>query len=200
MDIQILIPCKPLKSGKTRLSSVLTEQERAALCASLLARTVALAAGIAATTVVTTDRAVVEISRRNNAQVFVEPARADLNAALTAAYGAFPPGDAVLILPIDLPLLTSATILRVCADQDIMTIVPDRLETGTNLMLLPRHVDRSFRFCYGIDSFRQHCTEANRLHLASRICHFAEAAFDVDTPDDLDELNHRCVRDEMAQS
>ena len=82
MGIRILIPCKPLNSGKTRLAGVLPEQERAALCASLLAQTIALAAGIAPTTVVTSDPAAADICRRHHAQVFAEPAGADLNAAL----------------------------------------------------------------------------------------------------------------------
>jgi 2-phospho-L-lactate guanylyltransferase len=199
MGIRILIPCKPLISGKTRLSSVLADQERVALCASLLARTVALAAGIAPTTVVTSDPAVAAISRHYGAQVFAEPQDADLNTALAAAYQTFLLHDAVMVLPIDLPLLTSATILRVCADEDILTIVPDRLAAGTNLMLLPRHLDRHFRFCYGIESFRKHCAEADRLHRSTRICHSPEAAFDLDTTDDLAEFNRRHMRGEMAK-
>jgi 2-phospho-L-lactate guanylyltransferase len=199
MGIRILIPCKPLNSGKTRLAGVLPEQERAVLCASLLAQTIALAAGIAPTTVVTSDPAVADICRRHNAQVFAEPARADLNTALAAAYRDFSPRDAVLVLPIDLPLLTSATILRVCADEDLMTIVPDRVQRGTNLLLLPRQFDRSFRFRYGIDSFGQHRAEAQRLGVSCRVCLFPDAAFDLDTPDDLAELNLRRSHAEMAQ-
>jgi 2-phospho-L-lactate guanylyltransferase len=188
MGLRILIPCKPLDSGKTRLAAVLPEQERAALCASLLAQTIALAAGIAPTTVVTSDPAAAAICRRHHAQVFAEPPCADLNTALAAAYRDFSPRDAVLVLPIDLPLLTSATILRVCADEDIMTIVPDRVQRGTNLLLLPRQLNRSFRFRYGIDSFGLHRAEAQRLGLSCRVCLFPDAAFDLDTPDDLAEL------------
>ena len=191
MGLRILIPCKPLDSGKTRLADVLPEQERAALCASLLAQTIALAAGIAPTTVVTSDPAVAEICRRLHAQVFAEPPRADLNTALAAAYRDFPPRDAVLVLPIDLPLLTSTTILHVCAEEDLMTIVPDRHESGTNLMLLPRQFDQRFRFRYGVESFGRHRAEAQRLDLSCRVCLFPDAAFDLDTPDDLAELNHR---------
>jgi 2-phospho-L-lactate/phosphoenolpyruvate guanylyltransferase len=193
MGIRILIPCKPLHSGKTRLAGVLPEQERAALCASLLAQTIALAAGIAPTTVVTSDPAAADICRHHNAQVFAEPARADLNTALTAAYRDFSPRDAVLVLPIDLPLLTSATILRICADEDLMTIVPDRVQRGTNLLLLPRQFDQSFRFRYGTDSFGQHRAEAQRLGVSCRVCLFPDAAFD------LAELNHRRSHAEMAQ-
>ena len=176
MGIRILIPCKPLDSGKTRL-----------------------AAGIAPTTVVTSDPAAADICHRLHTQVFAEPPRADLNAALAAAYRDFPPRDAVLVLPIDLPLLTSATVLRVCAEEDLMTIVPDRHESGTNLMLLPRQFDRSFRFRYGVDSFDRHRAEAQRLGVSCRVCLFPDAAFDLDTPDDLAELNHRRSRAEMAQ-
>ena len=103
------------------------------------------------------------------------------------------------MLPIDLPLLTSATILRICAEEDIMTIVPDRVQRGTNLLLLPRQFDRSFRFRYGIDSFGHHCAEAQRLGLSCRVCLFPDAAFDLDTPDDLAELKHRRSHTEMAQ-
>jgi 2-phospho-L-lactate/phosphoenolpyruvate guanylyltransferase len=199
MGIRILIPCKPLKSGKTRLSGVLAEPDRAALCARLLAQTIALAASMAPTTVVTSDPAAADIARRNQALVFAEPPRADLNMALAAAHQALMPHDAVLVLPIDLPLLTSATLRRVCADENIIAIVPDRLEAGTNLMLLPRQIDRSFRFCYGIDSFRRHCAEAARLGLPYRICHFPDAAFDVDTPEDLAEMVPVHSRAEMTQ-
>jgi len=199
MGLRILIPCKPLASGKTRLAAVLPEQERAALCASLLAQTIALAAGIAPTTVVTSDPAAAAICRRHHAQVFAEPPRADLNTALAAAYRDFPPRDAVLVLPIDLPLLTSATVLRVCAEEDLMTIVPDRLQSGTNLMLLPRHLNRRFRFRYGVDSFDRHRAEAQRLGLSCRVCLFADAAFDLDTPDDLAELDRRRSHAEISQ-
>jgi 2-phospho-L-lactate/phosphoenolpyruvate guanylyltransferase len=199
MGLRILIPCKPLDSGKTRLAAVLPEQERAALCASLLAQTIALAAGIARTIVVTSDPAAAAICRRHHAQVLAEPPGEDLNAALTAAYRDVSPHDAVLVLPIDLPLLTSATILQVCAEEDLMTIVPDRHQRGTNLMLLPRHFDRNFRFRYGIDSFDRHRAEAQRLGVSCRVCLFPDAAFDLDTPDDLAELNHRRSHAEMAR-
>lgn len=108
--------------------------ERTALCCSLLAQTVALATGIAPTTVVTSDVAAADISRRHN--IFSEPPRADLNTALSAAYSTFSPNDAVLVRPIDQPLLTPATILQVRADEDLMTIVPDQILGGTNLMFL----------------------------------------------------------------
>ncbi len=134
MGIRILIPCKTPSAGKTRLSSFFTVDERTALCCSLLAQTVALATGIAPTTVVTSDVAAADISRRHN--IFSEPPRADLNTALSAAYSTFSPNDAVLVRPIDQPLLTPATILQVRADEDLMTIVPDQIQGGTNLMFL----------------------------------------------------------------
>jgi 2-phospho-L-lactate guanylyltransferase (CobY/MobA/RfbA family) len=80
-----------------------------------------------------------------------------------------------------------------------MTIVPDQHQRGTNLLLLPRQLDRSFRFRYGIDSFGQHRAEAQRLGLSCRVCLFPDAAFDLDTPDDLAELKHRRSHAEMAQ-
>ena len=73
------------------------------------------------------------------------------------------------------PLLTSATVLRVCAAEDLMTIVPDRHESGTNLMLLPRQFDRRFRFRYGIDSFRE-------LPVAPRTPPFNEGRMIRDVP------------------
>jgi 2-phospho-L-lactate guanylyltransferase (CobY/MobA/RfbA family) len=58
-------------------------------------------------------------------------------------------------------------------------------------MLLPRQFDRRFRFRYGVESFGRHRAEAQRLGLSCRVCLFPDAAFDLDTPDDLAELNHR---------
>ncbi len=120
MGIRILIPCKTPSAGKTRLSSFFTVDERTALCCSLLAQTVALATGIAPTTVVTSDVAAIPVA----------------SATVCASREQHRPNDAVLVRPIDQPLLTPATILQVRADEDLMTIVPDQIQGGTNLMFL----------------------------------------------------------------
>jgi 2-phospho-L-lactate guanylyltransferase len=48
-----------------------------------------------------------------------------------------------------------------------------------------------FRFAYGPGSFRRHVAEAERLGLHVRVVRDPDLAFDVDVPDDLEQLRVR---------
>jgi len=184
MDLEILIPVKPLGEGKSRLAPVLDQSGRRALCERFLRNTLGLATSLAATLVVTRDPVVIGIATQAGARIVDEPPGADLNAALDAGRRAASPAVNLLVLPIDLPRLTATALQRFSVTRDAIAIAPDRDRGGTNLLLLPSVAVGNFRFAYGIGSLAAHRAEASRLGVALRIVDLPEAAFDVDSPAD----------------
>jgi 2-phospho-L-lactate guanylyltransferase len=113
--IWAIVPVKPLRESKSRLSGVLTPDERAELTSFLLQRTLRILHQVSAidqVMVVSRDPAVLKIARQSGAMTLVEGSRPGLNVALLrAAYvAAAQRATSLLILPSDLPLLTTADI------------------------------------------------------------------------------------------
>jgi 2-phospho-L-lactate guanylyltransferase (CobY/MobA/RfbA family) len=86
----------------------------------------------------------------------------------------------VVVAHADLPLAT--TLVR-AVRPDLITLVPDRHEGGTNVIALPSHLP--FRFGYGPGSFHFHRTEAARHGLGVRVWRDPALGLDVDLPEDL---------------
>jgi 2-phospho-L-lactate guanylyltransferase len=186
-----IIPIGMLDGAKSRLGAVLDAEERLDLTLRLARTTIAAAVatpGIAETIVVTPDDAV----RRLAEELGARPLRqrtGGLNSGVDAgrsealAAGA----SAVLILPIDLPEVSSAAIGDVLATLDrpgrpLVAIVPDRHGRGTNALLLapPDAIDT----CFGGDSRSAHVTAAIAAG-ADLVELGGPLALDLDTPDDL---------------
>ena len=184
MAARILIPVKALGDGKSRLAPVLDAAGRRRLCEKFLRQTLQLAIGAAPTLVVTRDAEAKRIAGEARAEVVDEATGTDLNAALDIGRRAALDADALLVLPIDLPHLTAATLTQLLARPSRFAIAPDRREDGTNLLLLPRAAMAEFRFAFGPGSFAAHCREAERLGFQPAILRLADAAFDVDAPED----------------
>lgn len=64
-----------------------------------------------------------------------------------------------------------------------ITLFADHHGEGTNVMVIPAHLD--FHFAYGPGSLRRHLEEARRLGIAHRIDLTSPWRFDIDEPDDL---------------
>jgi len=98
--------------------------------------------------------------------------------------------SALLILPADLPHLTTADIrtLKELAGKSPQTIVisPDATESGTNALLLrpPDLIQPSF----GPDSFNRHCALVRAVGIEPAIYRSPSIACDIDLPSDLDHL------------
>lgn len=187
----ILIPCKSLDQGKSRLSAALDVHARRALCEFFLCRTLAMACTLIAPTriyVVTADRHVVKIAGRYGASVLADSSF-DLNRALEEARAAIAARHAdmegLLIMPIDLPLSTSYSLSSAVAERGDVVIVPDETGTGTNLLLLRHASARTFQFRFGLDSYDAHCSLAKEAHLALRTVRDDSLSFDVDLPEHL---------------
>lgn len=177
----VLVPLRSLHTGKLRLSERFTPEERAELIESMASAVVRAARGLPVL-VVHDDPAVADWARARGA-MSLRGVNPGLNNAVTegrdrlAALGY----EVVVIAHADLP---RARDLARVADVDGITIVPDRLGDGTNVLALPTRTP--FRFAYGPGSFELHHRLALQTGLDVRILHDPDLAWDVDHPDDLD--------------
>jgi 2-phospho-L-lactate/phosphoenolpyruvate guanylyltransferase len=186
--MQILIPCKSLDTGKSRLSECLDPAERRVLCSQLLTGTLQRAVELAPPSrirVVTCDADASGIASRYRIAQTPDPGRG-LNAALDAGRSALlaatKADDALLVLPIDLPFGSSDAIANMLSRSSEIVIAPDESGTGTNLLLLRAAALRRLPFAYGIDSYAAHLAAARALGVSIETVRDWRLAFDIDTP------------------
>lgn len=192
MKVAALVPVKDPGHGKSRLNSVMSAVERAALNASLARRTLDVCGevfGAALTFVVTASEAVAAEARARGMRVVAEAAPGDLNAALRLAGAAAQAAgaEALLVVPTDLARIDAGAVREV-VDALLqlgagIVLVPDRHASGTNLMgIAPARLDL-FRF--GDHSLQQHQDAARASGLVAQVRHDALLALDLDLPEDL---------------
>jgi 2-phospho-L-lactate guanylyltransferase len=186
MSLVILIPCKNLDRGKSRLAPCLSRRSRRALCEFFLCRTLDVATQVVAPSqvrVVTGDPRVAAIAAEYGAGV-VADGDGDLNDALARGRDRIvaEAGDcAGLVLPVDLPLATPAALDRVASAS--CAIVPDEGLEGTNVLRLAPAALRMFPFAFGAHSFAAHTARAREMGLDVQVVKDPLLMFDVDTPD-----------------
>lgn len=185
----ILVPCKSLARGKSRLSGVLSPEAREALCRQFLADTLRNAiavAGEGSVKLISTDPQAQAMAAAFGVGVDAT-AWPDLNAALSGVRRqllATPPARDMLVLPIDLPLSTPDALRRVLETAGDVVLVPDRRDAGTNVLLLRAAALNGFCFAYGSDSFRTHAAQAAARQLDLGVLRDKDLAFDIDEPED----------------
>lgn len=194
----IVIPIRSLNDGKTRLSPVLDPVERSMLTRDMLDRVVRAALGTisrALVVVISPDPdALAEVGRMDPSirLLYQNPERSGLNPALEQAAIAVRAagGSSVLILPADLPLISSTDIDNVLRRDAPVVIAPDRHGTGTNaLMVRLDAFGEPFVFQFGEGSYQKHHDEAARLGVDAMTAVSLGTSFDLDTPEDLLELD-----------
>ncbi len=127
-----------------------------------------------------------DLARRQGATALAE-SESGLNAALNQAreWAMARGAQAVLVLPADLPLLTSGDIMAIldlAREPRCAVIAPDARGEGTNALLL-RPPD-ALNFAFGPRSFYEHCAQAETSQLALHIYRSPTVALDLDTPAD----------------
>jgi 2-phospho-L-lactate guanylyltransferase len=184
----VAIPVRAFEGAKSRLGAVLDAEERRDLVDRMLRRTVAAALateGVIEVLVVSPDPDVLGVAASAGARPVTQLSRG-LNPALHEAR-AVATGERLLIVPADIPGVSSAALGRVLAAGDAagppsVILAPDRHGRGTNALLLdpPDVIDPAF----GGDSRAGHAWLALSADAA-----FSEVpdilALDIDTPDDL---------------
>jgi 2-phospho-L-lactate guanylyltransferase len=192
MTFWAIVPVKPLRIGKSRLSSVLTDEERFSLNYNLLANTLdtlAVVREIEHVLVVSRDPETLSIAREHGARTVLEHGMPELNTALARATmvvkGYTTRG--VLIIPADLPLIAAQDIrlmLSKAASPPVVVAAPDRRREGTNALLISPVGLIQYRF--GPGSFRKHCDQALQMGAQLEICELPSLGLDMDVPEDLD--------------
>lgn len=190
--ITAIIPIGTLEGAKSRLGGTLDAEERRDLVDTMVYRTIRAALetpGISDVLVVTPDRSARDQAAFLGARTLVQP-RLGLNAGLEDARADAIAGgaDAIVILPIDLPLISTDAIaeliapIDVVADRPLVVLAPDRHGRGTNgLVLAPPD---AIAFGFGGESRATHARWA-----AGAGARYVELdgplALDIDTPEDL---------------
>jgi 2-phospho-L-lactate guanylyltransferase len=188
--IWAIIPVKPFRLGKSRLSALLSDNERIQLNMDLLKhtlQTLRLVSEIDQVLVVSRDPNVLSIAIDHGTKTILEKGAPHLNIALTRATALAQQHSigGVLILPADLPLLSGEevqSLIMLAKNPPVVVISPDRREVGTNALLLspPGLID----FCFGVDSFARHCQNTKAASARLEIIRMPSLTFDLDIPED----------------
>jgi 2-phospho-L-lactate/phosphoenolpyruvate guanylyltransferase len=191
MTIWAIVPVKPLRLGKSRLSGVLTDDERAVLNRMFLEQTLDVLRNtpqISQTLVISRDPSALAIAREGGARTVLEDGNPNLNSALTRAtmlarnYAT----RGVLVIPADLPLLTKEDLINFINHLNkspSVVITPDRCENGTNALLMAP--GGLIKYVFGPGSFHRHCELTLRAGAKLEIVHNQNIELDLDTPEDL---------------
>ena len=194
MPLWAIVPVKPLRRGKSRLSSVLTEEERTALNQNLLSntlRTLSAVNRIDTIMVVSRDPGALTLAREYGARTVLENGNPELNTALkrAALVAKTYLANEILIIPADLPLLTELEIeafLSHTGNPPEVIISPDRRQDGTNMLYL--NPPGQIQFHFGSGSFAKHTAEAEKTGARVEIIESPSLALDLDLPEDLELL------------
>jgi 2-phospho-L-lactate guanylyltransferase len=190
--IVAIVPVGALEGAKSRLGGTLDAEERRELAIDMLDRTVRAAletGGIDETLVVSPDREVLTVAASAAARTLLQRSQG-LNRGLREARDDAIAGgaDAIVILPIDLPLVSSAALKQLIAplaaivERPLVVLAPDRHGRGTNgLVVAPPD---AIEFGFGGDSRAAHAASA--AEVGARYVEIdGPLSLDIDTPDDL---------------
>jgi 2-phospho-L-lactate guanylyltransferase len=189
--IYAIIPVKPLHRAKSRLARALKAHTRAALVRSIFSRTldvIAQVERIDGVIVVSRDLTILELARQRNAIALAE-SESGLNSAITQAaqWAVKHHARAGIVIPVDLPLITSAdldAVINRLGEERCIVIAPDRHEDGTNVLLVSP--PDAIPFAYGAASFNVHRAQAIERGISVHEYRSPTTAFDLDVPDDLE--------------
>ena len=192
MTIWAIVPVKPLRRGKSRLSGTLSEDERAQLNQDMLEhtlRTLTESKELEQVLVVSRDPHALTIARNLGARTVLEDGQPHLNTALTRAtvVAKVYATRGVLVLPADLPLLSHDDVLALierASQPPVVVIAPDRHEQGTNALLMsPAGI---IEYDFGEGSYRRHCERAKKAGVRLEIVELPSLGLDLDLPEDLE--------------
>ncbi|MGD0574722.1 MAG: 2-phospho-L-lactate guanylyltransferase [Anaerolineales bacterium] len=187
-----LVPVKRLADSKTRLTPTLSARERRELTRRMYLHTLETLAQagekVCATLVVTADEEALALARARGVDTLIETGGGGLNAALrqgtlrVADRG----GNAVLVLPIDLPGLAGSVLCEALdrlPEGRVVAIAPDHQREGTNALVVSPLGLIDYRF--GPGSFRAHLAAARAEGSEIIIWKGKGFAHDVDVAEDL---------------
>ena len=190
MSLWAIIPVKPLKYAKSRLSAVLSPEQRYELAQAMFRHVLSVATtvpSVSGVLVISRDTKALAIAREMGAKTIQESAISDLNPALMRATMIVKSwrADALLVLPADLPFVHADDIqaLIQLGTQRSIVIATDHNGDGTNALLV--RPPGLIQFDYGPGSYQRHIASAKRAGIEIISYHSDRLATDIDVPQDL---------------
>ena len=191
MAVYAVIPVKNLGATKKRLSAVFTPQERSQLTLAMLEDVShALQSSEVDETVVVGEDSQVQRFAEKLGATYLSATDAGLNTAIEKAtsWCMQRAAASVLVLPADVPLITSKDVnrlLKLGTGGGAVVLSPSK-NWGTNALL--RSPPRLIPSCFGPKSFLNHIREAYQKGVSVRLYFSAGLAADVDSAEDLKRL------------
>jgi 2-phospho-L-lactate/phosphoenolpyruvate guanylyltransferase len=194
-----ILPVKSPQNAKQRLKGFLAMDQREILARMLYKQTLAAlcrAEGIDRVVVATSDPEVADHARSSGVLVFEETEQVSHSVSADAAcFRAMEMGaHTVLLVPIDVPTVTSADFSQLAASaRPGLIVVPSSDGTGTNALV--RTPPDCIESRFGPGSFRAHLDQALSKGLHADVLRLPGLMFDIDTPEDVAELlamTHEC--------
>lgn len=187
----VVVPIRGLATSKSRLRGYVSPGQCQSLVSAMLHDVLSAIsnADLGRVFVVSADPDVALISTKYGANLVLEKKPAGYNEAVKNTFKHLP-GHEVLVVPADLPALTSKDIAKLVPTagpkKAAVYIAPDLSMTGTNAIFLPDY--RGFEFQFGPGSFARHQRSARFCNLECRTISEFGLALDIDTPCDVSRL------------
>jgi 2-phospho-L-lactate guanylyltransferase len=192
MKYSAIIPVKSLAIAKSRLAPSLSQHQRERLVMDMLHHVLCVLLDselFKQVSVVSSDEQVLEQAYIWGARAITEEQHGHNQALLAAALREKSEGVTTLLtISADLPLLTTQEIRCFFEQsrQNEVALAPSRDGTGTNAILLRPPL--AVPYVFGPDSLQSFLEAARQRHLSYSTYHSIGLALDIDTIDDLDEV------------
>jgi 2-phospho-L-lactate guanylyltransferase len=199
MPLCAIVPVKPLRRGKSRLSGILSVEERTKLNRNMLSNMLTCVRNVSQIDyfiVISYDPTTLALARELGAKTVLESRITNLNRALrkaTAAAKAFN-ATQVLILPADLPLINKVDLnsfIQLRGKPPEIIISSDYRQNGTNALLV--NPIGALDYDFGEWSFKKHIEQAERKRLRIGISNIDSFKYDLDVPEDLELLKTKGI-------
>lgn len=196
MGVWAIIPVKPFNRAKSRLSEVLTPEQRYQLAETMLRHVLGViqtVPQVLGTLVISRDNKALAIAREYGARTVQESGAPELNTALMRATQVVArwKGSAVLILPADLPLLAGEDLVSMIhlsgRSSPSVVLATDQHEDGTNAMFV--RPPGLIEYAYGTGSYARHKQLAQDAGADVHVYHSERLLLDIDVPADLQSYN-----------
>lgn len=192
MSIWAIIPVKPLRLAKSRLSKVFTPEERQLLAQAMFRHVLQVVQDvpqITGTLVISRDNHALAIAREYGAKTIQESGTPALNAALMRATSVIKSWrtEAVLILPADLPLVMPHDLRGIIAmgeEYPSVVLATDRNKDGTNALFI--RPPGLIEYAYGTESYHKHAVLARDAGAIVQTYESEGLLQDIDLPEDIE--------------
>lgn len=186
--IAAIVPVKRLRDSKTRLSSLMSEEERVNLTLTMLIDVLKAirASAVDEVVVVSSSPEVGEVAKTYHAKFLKESSSGLRNAVMQASSWCISHGiESTLFIPADVPLITRKdvnAIIDLCRHERQVVISPSK-SGGTNALLRrPTDVIPTF---FGVGSFRKHLECIVERRVSYEVYISPRIILDIDLPEDL---------------